>query len=114
MNKRDSSKRGERVQKVKLPAILEGQTFYRIGSGRHNVRDASVADFDAWADSLCEEIVSVDREVWDVFARWQFINYLIGEDVLVMQGEDGGTILLVETEEKTSADIATDPTSQAS
>ncbi|HLJ32720.1 MAG TPA: hypothetical protein VKU38_03670 [Ktedonobacteraceae bacterium] len=75
---------------------------------------ASVAEFDAWADSLCEEIASVDREVWDVFARWQFIYYLIENDVLVVQEEGGGTILLIETEEKTSADSGNETASQAS
>jgi len=65
--------------------------------------------FDQWADSLCEEITGVNREMWDVFARWRFINFLIGESVVAMKDEEGGTILLIETEEKTS-DLEVDET----
>jgi hypothetical protein len=69
-----------------------------------DVKQMPIEAFDAWASSLCEEITGVKRDVWDAFARQKFLNYLLAEGILEMRDEADGTILLAETEEKTSAD----------
>jgi len=82
---------------------MEERTFLTLQSEKHDVKQMEVEAFDRWADSLCEEIVGVNRSIWDVFARWRFINFLLAEGIVEMQTEADGTILIVETEEKTSA-----------
>lgn len=64
----------------------------------------SVGEFDGWATSFVEEIVNVDRAVWDVFARWHFVNFLVAEDALVIHAEANGTILLIDAEEEQEAE----------
>jgi hypothetical protein len=55
-----------------------------------------------------EEIVNVKRNIWDIFARWKFINWLLDEGRLQVQIEEGGVLLLEDfsssqVEEKSSS-----------
>ena len=105
MNKRDYSKKAEaekQVVRLSLAKLLQGQTFLILQSEKHDVTQIPVSEFDRWVDSLCDEITGVKRDVWDVFARWRFINFLLAEGVLDVQQQDDGMVLLVETEEKSS------------
>lgn len=101
MNEQDSLKKARRV---KLESLIIGQTFYRTNEKELNLGTASPHEFDAWALSLVDEITHINREVWDVFARWKFINWAIGKDWLTLSYE-GEKIIITEvpTEEKTSA-----------
>jgi hypothetical protein len=118
LNKQDTSKKEEAAQRVKLVKILQGQTFYRTKEkSTLDIKAMSAAEFDAWACTFVDSIVNVTREVWDAFARWKFINMLLGENVLVMEEQEDGTIVLTETEVFSSApevECSSEPTSQAS
>lgn len=111
MNKQDKSKKVERVQLVR---ILEGQTFYQWQGNELDVKHVLPAQFDEWASSFVDVITNVNREEWDVFDRWKYINTLLGENILAMHEQENGTILLMETEVFSSADISDEPASQAS
>ena len=113
MNKRDYSRKAEAVVRLPLAKLLQGQTFLILQSEKRDVHQIPVEAFDRWVDSLCEEITGVNREVWDVFARWRFINFLLAEGVLLLQQQDDGTVLLVETEEK-SSELASEPEEKSS
>ncbi len=78
------------------------QTFLTLKSEKRNVPEMPVSEFDAWAVSLVDELTGVNRDVWDIFARWRFLNFLICEEVLMLTAEAGGTILLTETEDFSS------------
>lgn len=73
-----------------------------LQNARRDVRQIPVEEWDAWVASLCEEITGVKRDVWDIFARQRFLNEMLREGVLDIQEEGNGTIVLSETEEKTS------------
>jgi hypothetical protein len=104
LNEQDLSKEARRL---KLESLFIGQTFYRTDEKELNLSLASPSEFDAWALTLIESISNVNREMWDVFARWKFINWAIEEDLLDMSFEGEKIILTgVPTEEKTSADVS--------
>jgi hypothetical protein len=77
---------------------MQDQTFYQCGEEKRNARLCSPAEFDAWASAFVDTITGLDREEWDVFERWKFINCLLGERILKMEEQEDGTILLIETE----------------
>lgn len=82
-------------------------TFYRIGDVKCNAEFSPIADFDHWACTFYDEIVGVKREVWDVFARWKFINTLIDNGVLELSLESYEVepvflLMRVKVEEKSS------------
>jgi hypothetical protein len=109
LNEQDLSKK---ARQVKLASILQGQTFYRSEEKELDLRGASPETIDAWALTIVDEITNVNREVWDVFARWKFINWAISESLLDMSYEGEKIILTeVQTEEKTSAEM-TDKTAR--
>ena len=97
MNKQESSKKGQALKLASLET-----TFYLYDEKRHNVEFSSAADFDAWALTFVEEIVNVKRDIWDIFARWKFVNWLLDEGLVYPQIEDDGILLL---EEKASSEV---------
>lgn len=105
MNKQDTSKkeqRDEQVQRVKLIKIIQGQTFYHIDEKTVlDIAKMTPDTFDRWAQTFVDSIVNVDRSQWDIFARWRFINTLLGEHILAMEEQPDGTIILRETELQT-------------
>lgn len=72
----------------------EGQTF--------KVVDAPVPIFDAFLGEVYEEITDIDRNVWDIYARWDILNDAIGAgDLVLLPGPDGAFLLeIVPPEEK--------------
>ena len=104
MSKQDSSKEAEQVQKVTPVQIKMGRAFYRSGSDERNIDEFSASEFDALALSFVDEIDNVQRDVWDVFARAKFLNWLVSEgDVRMTQSEGKFIFTAVPAEEKTSA-----------
>lgn len=90
----------KQAARVKLPEMEK--TFYLFNGIRWNAEFSSIPQFDVWACAFYEEITGVNREVWDVFARWKFINTLIDAGKLEKQYQADGRIFLVEVEEKSS------------
>ena len=106
MNKRDSSKEAERAQRVTPVQVKMGRVFYRSSASdeARNVDEFSASEFDALALRFVDEIDNVKRDIWDVFARCKFLNWLLSEgDVRLEETEGKFMITEVPPEEKTSA-----------
>jgi len=73
--------------------------FYLSDGNERDIDELSIAEFDALAMSFVEEITNVRRDIWDVFARAKFVNWLLSEGELKMLRE-GEKIILVEAEEE--------------
>jgi serine/threonine protein kinase HipA of HipAB toxin-antitoxin module len=78
------------------------KTFYLHRDDRWNAEFSPIEVFDTWACEFYEEITGVNRNVWDVFARWKFINTRIDRGKMEKQYQADGSIFLVEVEEKSS------------
>jgi len=117
LKRQDSSKEVEQAQKVTPVQILMGRVFYRSspndGPGR-DVNELSPSEFDALALRFVDEIDNVKRDIWDVFARAKFLNWLVSEgDVTLAQAEGKFMFTEVPAEEKTSDADSDNTASQA-
>ncbi len=95
----------KQLKRVKLSEMEKTQ--YIRDEVKLNAEFSPLDEFDAWACEFYEEFSGVNRNVWDVFARWKFINTLIDDGKLEKQYQTDGSILLVEVEEK-SSDVSTE------
>lgn len=98
MNEKGNSKK---AQALKL-ASLE-TTFYLYEDEKHNVEFSSAATFDAWVLTFVDEIVKVNRQVWDIYSRWKFVNWLLEEGLARPVIEEFGVLIV---EEKSSSEDA--------
>ena len=117
MKRQDSSKEVEQAQKVTPVQVLMGRVFYRSSQSDEKGRDVnefSPSEFDALALRFVDEIDNVKRDVWDVFARCKFLNWLVDEgDVTLVQAEGKFMFTEVPAEEKSSVQADDNTASQA-
>jgi hypothetical protein len=70
------------------------ETSFQWEEETHQVADAPVEVFDAFIAEVVEEIVNVDRTIWDIFDRWNIINACLEADVLLLTELPDGSLLL--------------------
>ena len=81
-------------------------TFFTWQSEKHNVRQALPNVFDAWILQFFEEIINVDRTVWDKYQRWHIINDCLRAGIVELIDMQDGTFnlrSLLESEDLSSA-----------
>jgi hypothetical protein len=68
--------------------------FFDIDGKSQNVETASAEVFDRFISAVVEEIVNVDRSKWPIFQRWRIINACLPEEVLLLEEQPDGSLLL--------------------
>jgi hypothetical protein len=97
---------GKQVYLNHLELRKIGQTFFHWNRQKYSVRDAPPQIFDQWIRQFVESIVNVDIEKWDSFQRWNIINAVLNNGLLVIaqlqSGDKLGRPPMVSSEEKAS------------
>ncbi len=92
----DTSKKVKVKEELRVTPILikMGQVFYRSNGNERSVDSFTPEAFDTLALSFVDGIDDVKRDIWDVFARAKFLNWLVREgDMNIQAGEDGSILL---------------------
>lgn len=65
------------------------------------VADAPAEAFDAWIAEVVEQIINVDRAIWNIYDRWNIINACLEAEVLTLSEVpgQGGSLQLAYAEE---------------
>lgn len=93
------------------------RTYFRTPTNgqKYSVMDAPAPEFDAWIMQFVESIENVDRTTWDIFQRWNIINAVIMEGLLIIVHLASGDKLERPSEgnsEEKSSDSASEISSQ--
>lgn len=64
------------------------RTWFHWNGKDENIREAPPEVFDAWISQYAL-ISNVDRDVWEIFHRWDIINLCIRSSVLRLQKSEG-------------------------
>ena len=82
-----------------------GQTFFRWNGQKHSVKDAPPDIFDQWIRQFVDKIVNVDTDKWNVFQRWNIINAVLNNGLLVIVHLQSGDKLERPPVEEKSSDL---------
>lgn len=63
------------------------------------VADAPAEAFDPWIAEVVEQIINVDRTMWNIYDRWNIINACLEAEVLTLAEVEGGSLQLAYADE---------------